>query len=82
MKRKNVLLIGTGEAAALIAKPLNNKDKKFSVTSMTIERATGLVSTLAVVFVGLFVEPFGLSRFFFGFSGSPGNIDYLNAVKF
>jgi len=45
-EKKNVLLIGTGEAAALVAKSLNDKDKKFSVTSMTIERATGFSKIL------------------------------------
>ena len=45
-EKKNVLLIGTGETAALIAKPLNDKDKKFSVTSMTIDRATGFSKIL------------------------------------
>ena len=45
-EKKNVLLIGTGETAAMVAKSLNAKDKKFSVTSMTIERATGFSKIL------------------------------------
>jgi len=45
-EKKNVLLIGTGETAAVVAKLLNNKDKKFSVTSRTIERATGFSKIL------------------------------------
>ncbi|MCH7758156.1 MAG: glutamyl-tRNA reductase, partial [Thaumarchaeota archaeon] len=36
-----ILLIGTGEAAARVAKTLNRKGYSFDVTSMTMERATG-----------------------------------------
>ncbi len=40
-KKKHILLIGTGEAAARVAKTLNRKGYPFEVTSMNIERATG-----------------------------------------
>jgi len=43
---KKVLLIGTGETAAMVAKSLNKKDSAFDVTSMTIERATGFSKIL------------------------------------
>lgn len=39
--KKRVLLIGTGETAAMVAKSLNKKKCPFEVCSMTIERATG-----------------------------------------
>lgn len=39
--KTHVLLIGTGETAAMVAKTLNQKKYAFDVTSMTIERATG-----------------------------------------
>jgi len=45
-EKKKVLLIGTGESAALVAKSLNKKGHKFEVTSMTIERATGFSNLL------------------------------------
>jgi glutamyl-tRNA reductase len=45
-EKKNVLLMGTGEIAAMVAQSLNKKDKKFSVTSLTIERATGFSQIL------------------------------------
>ena len=38
---KKVLLIGTGETAAMVTKSLNKKKYPFDVTSRTIERATG-----------------------------------------
>jgi len=38
---KHVLLIGTGETAAVVSKSLNKKNYPFEVTSRTIERATG-----------------------------------------
>jgi len=43
---KKVLLIGTGELAAMVAKPLIKEGHKFEVTSMTIERATGFSKQL------------------------------------
>ena len=39
--KQHVLLLGTGETAAMVAKPLNKKAYAFDVSSMTIERATG-----------------------------------------
>jgi len=44
--KKKVLLIGTGESAAMIAKTLNKKAIKFDVTSRTIDRATGFTTLL------------------------------------
>jgi glutamyl-tRNA reductase len=44
--KKHVLLIGTGETAAMVAKSLNKKKHAFDVTSMTIERATGFSKLL------------------------------------
>ncbi len=43
---KRVLLIGTGEAAGIVAKSLNKNNYAFDVTSMTIERATGFSKML------------------------------------
>ena len=45
--KKKVLLIGTGELAAMIAKTLSNKGIKFDVTSRTLERATGFTTLLS-----------------------------------
>ena len=45
-KKKHILLIGTGEAAARVAKALNKKGHPFDVTSMTLDRATGFSKTL------------------------------------
>ncbi len=39
--KKKVLLIGTGNSAALVAKSLNKKEISYDVTSRTIERANG-----------------------------------------
>ncbi len=44
--KKKVLVIGTGESAAMLAKTLNKKEVKFDVTSRTLERATGFTSVL------------------------------------
>ena len=44
--KKKVLLIGTGEVAARVAKTLNKKEIPFDVTSRTLERATGFTSIL------------------------------------
>lgn len=44
--KKKVLLIGTGESAARIAKTLNKKQIPFDVTSRTIERATNFSKIL------------------------------------
>jgi glutamyl-tRNA reductase len=44
--KKHILLIGTGETAAMVAKSLNKKSYAFDITSMTIERATGFSKIL------------------------------------
>ncbi|MGI0056461.1 MAG: glutamyl-tRNA reductase [Nitrosarchaeum sp.] len=44
--KKRILLIGTGEPAAMVAKTLNKKGYAFDVTSKTIERSTGFSKIL------------------------------------
>ena len=44
--KKRILLIGTGESAARVAKTLNKKGFAFDVTSKTIERSTGFSKIL------------------------------------
>jgi glutamyl-tRNA reductase len=44
--KKRVLIVGTGETAAMIAKSLNDKKYPFEITSKTIERSTGFSKTL------------------------------------
>ena len=44
--KKMVLLIGTGETSAMVAKSLNKKGFAFNVASMTIERSTGFSKIL------------------------------------
>lgn len=44
--KKKVLLIGTGESAAMLAKTLTQINIPFNVTSRTLERATGFTSIL------------------------------------
>lgn len=44
--KKKVLLIGTGESAAMLAKTLNKREIKFDVTSRALERATGFTNIL------------------------------------
>jgi len=44
--KKKILLIGTGESAARVAKALNKKGYAFDVTSKTIERSTGFSKIL------------------------------------
>jgi glutamyl-tRNA reductase len=44
--KKRILLIGTGESAARVAKTLNKKGFAFDVTSKTIERSTGFSKLL------------------------------------
>ena len=46
LDKKKVLLIGTGESAAMVAKSLNNRGCKFDVASMTLDRATGFSKVL------------------------------------
>lgn len=45
-KKKNILLIGTGEGAARVAKTLNRKGYPFDVTSMTLDRSSGFSKIL------------------------------------
>jgi len=42
----HILLIGTGETAAMVAQSLNKKDCEFDVTSMSIERSTSFSEIL------------------------------------
>ena len=44
--KKKVLVIGTGESAAMLAKTLNKQGVAFDVTSRTLERATGFTTIL------------------------------------
>ena len=44
--KKKVLLIGTGEPAAMLAKTLNDKEVSFDVTSRSLKRATGFTTIL------------------------------------
>ena len=46
IKGKKVLLIGTGETAAMVAKSLGSKGYAFDITSLTIERATSFSKNL------------------------------------
>ena len=46
MKLKHILLIGTGDAAALVAKSLTKRGYQFSITSRTIERSTSFSKTI------------------------------------
>ncbi len=46
IKSKNVLLIGTGEAATMVAKSLNKRGYEFHITSRTVERSIGFSQTL------------------------------------
>ncbi len=46
IKSKHVLLIGTGEAATMVAKSLKKRDYAFNVTSRTLERSIGFSQTL------------------------------------
>ncbi len=45
--KKKVLLIGTGEVAAMVAKTLNKRGISFDVTSSSLERATGFSTILS-----------------------------------
>ncbi len=45
--KKKILIIGTGETAAMVAESLNKKDLKFDVSSRTIDRATGFSKSLS-----------------------------------
>jgi len=46
LSAKKILLIGTGENAAMVSKSLNKKGHKFDIASMTIERSTGFSKIL------------------------------------
>jgi glutamyl-tRNA reductase len=46
LKSKKILLIGTGEAATLVAKSLNKRGYKFFVTSRTIQRSKAFAETV------------------------------------
>ena len=46
IKSKRVLLIGTGEAATMVAKSLKKRGYTFNVTSRTLERSIGFSQTL------------------------------------
>lgn len=48
LEGKKILLMGTGEAAAMIAKTLNARGIKYDVTSRTLERAAGFTALLGV----------------------------------
>ncbi|ALI35481.1 Glutamyl-tRNA reductase [Candidatus Nitrosocosmicus oleophilus] len=47
IKEKEILLIGSGEGASLIAKALKQRNMKFFVTSRTFERARSFADTVA-----------------------------------
>jgi len=47
IKKKEILLIGSGEGASLIAKALKQRNMKFFVTSRTFERARSFADTVA-----------------------------------
>ena len=47
MKLKQILLIGTGDAAALVAKSLKKRAYEFSVSSRTLERSTSFSKTIS-----------------------------------
>ncbi len=46
LKSKKILLIGTGEAATLVAKSLNKRGYRFFVTSRTMERSKAFAETV------------------------------------
>ncbi|MFY9300413.1 MAG: glutamyl-tRNA reductase [Candidatus Nitrosotenuis sp.] len=46
LKTKKILLIGTGEAATLVAKSLNKRGYRFFVTSRTMERSKAFAETV------------------------------------
>lgn len=47
LDKQHILLIGTGESAAMVSKALMKKDYDFDVTSMTLERSTGFSKILS-----------------------------------
>ncbi|MBI5377779.1 MAG: glutamyl-tRNA reductase [Thaumarchaeota archaeon] len=46
LKAKKILLIGTGEAATMVAKSLNKRGYEFFVTSRTLDRSKAFVETI------------------------------------
>jgi glutamyl-tRNA reductase len=61
LKSKKILLIGTGEAATLVAKSLGKRDYHFYVTSRTMERSKAFAETVGG-------EPVGFEEIMRGFS--------------
>lgn len=61
LKSKKILLIGTGEAATLVAKSLGKRDYHFYVTSRTMERSKAFAETVGG-------EPIGFEEIMRGFS--------------
>ena len=61
LKSKKILLIGTGEAATLVAKSLEKRDYHFYVTSRTMERSKAFAETVGG-------EPIGFEDIMKGFS--------------
>ncbi|WP_268541058.1 glutamyl-tRNA reductase [Candidatus Nitrosotenuis cloacae] len=52
LKSKKILLIGTGEAATLVAKSLNKRGYEFFVTSRTMERSKAFAETVGGTPIG------------------------------
>jgi glutamyl-tRNA reductase len=46
LKSKDILLIGTGESATLVAKSLKKREYKFFVSSRTLERSKAFAETI------------------------------------
>ena len=63
MKSKQILLIGTGEAAALVAKSLKRRGYAFSVSSRTIQRSESFSKTVGGIPVDFNEILTGLGRY-------------------
>ena len=63
MKSKEILLIGTGEAAALVAKSLERRSYSFSVSSRTIQRSESFSKTIGGIPVDFNEILTGLGRY-------------------
>lgn len=61
LKTKKILLIGTGEAATLVAKSLNKRGYEFFITSRTMERSKAFAETVGG-------KPVGFEEIMSGFS--------------
>lgn len=61
LKSKKILLIGTGEAATLVAKSLSKRNYRFYITSRTMERSKAFAETIGG-------EPVGFEDIMKGFS--------------